>query len=116
MTSTLLLAQDTWDLVLDASGNIAVASAPYSMAQDVASACRLFAGELWYDTTQGVPYDTILAQRPPTQYIAAQLEKAAMTVPNVASARCIISGFTDRKMTGQIQVTDVNGASLNVEL
>jgi hypothetical protein len=115
MSDTLLLAQDTWDLVLDASGNIARASAPYAMAQDVASACRVFAGELWYDTTQGVPYNNILAQRPPLQYINAQLERAALTVPGVVKARCIISGFTGRKMSGQIQITDATGAVANAE-
>jgi hypothetical protein len=52
---SLLLSRPAWDLVLDASGNIAVASAPYAIAQDAASAIRLFAGEHWYDTAQGIP-------------------------------------------------------------
>jgi len=54
--NTLLLDTDKWDLVLDVSGNIAVASDPYSVAQDGASALKLVSGELWYDTTRGVPY------------------------------------------------------------
>jgi hypothetical protein len=41
-----LLDRSTSDLALDASGNIAVASAPYALAHDAASAIRLFAGEL----------------------------------------------------------------------
>lgn len=112
---TLLLDTAAWDLVLDANGNIARASAPYAIAQDVATACRVFAGELWYDTTQGVPYENILAQRPPLEYIRAQLETAALSVPNVVAARCIISGFSGRSMTGQIQVTDKNGVITDVE-
>jgi hypothetical protein len=36
--------------VLDAEGNIAVASEPYSLAQDAASAIKTFAGEVFWDT------------------------------------------------------------------
>ena len=112
---TLLLATDTWDLVTDASGNIAMATHPYSIAQDVASAVKLFAGELWYDTTQGVPYLTdILGKRPPLQFIKAQVEKAALTVPEVVSARCLFVTFQGRALTGQIQIIDKTGATNNV--
>ena len=112
---TLLLAQDTWDLVLDANGNIAMATHPYSIAQDVASACRLFAGELWYDTTQGIPYfQNILGKRPPLTYIKAQIEASALTVPEVVSARCLFATFSGRNLTGQIQIIDITGASHNV--
>jgi len=53
---TLLLDRTVWDLVLDSNGDIALASPPYALEQDVASAVRLFLGELWYDTTKGIPY------------------------------------------------------------
>ncbi len=45
-----------WDLTVDTTGNIAVASNPYSMAQDAASAIRTFQGEVYYDTTLGIPF------------------------------------------------------------
>ena len=45
--NTLYLDPQSWDLVLDAAGNIAMAKDPYAKAQDVASACRLFSGELY---------------------------------------------------------------------
>ena len=35
--NTLFLNPATWDLMVDAEGNIAMAEAPYSTAQDVAS-------------------------------------------------------------------------------
>jgi hypothetical protein len=53
---TLLLDVGLWDLTLDAYGNIAVAAAPYALAQDVASACRTVLGEVYYDDTLGVDY------------------------------------------------------------
>ena len=55
MPATLLLTPQTWDLTVDASNNIAVAAEPYALAQDAASAIRLFQGEDYYDTTRGIP-------------------------------------------------------------
>lgn len=113
--NTLLLAQDTWDLITDAEGGIAMASDPYAIAQDVASAVRLFFGELWYDTTKGIPYfEEILGKRPPLQYVKTRVELAALTVPQVARARCVFVTFKNRQLTGQIQVIDQNGVTANV--
>jgi hypothetical protein len=50
--TTLLLDRAIWDLSLDANGNIAIATGPYAIAQDVASAVRR--GELRHNTTKGV--------------------------------------------------------------
>ena len=108
---TLLLDTVTWDLTLDASGNIAVASDPYSVAQDVASACRTFLGEVWYDTTLGIPYfQNILGQSPPLAFLKAQLVAAALTVPGCANPVCYIASIVNRKVSGQIQFTDSNGS------
>ncbi len=52
MASTLLLDQVTWDLAVDNVRHIAVASDPYSQAQDAASSIKTFAGEVYYDTTR----------------------------------------------------------------
>ncbi|TAL90896.1 MAG: hypothetical protein EPN62_00740 [Candidimonas sp.] len=112
---TLLLDRTAWDLVLDASGNIALASNPYAIAQDVASAVKLFKGELWYDTTKGIPYfQEILGQWPPIALIRAYVEKAALTVPEVVQAQCTIVSTTDRTITGRVEVIDVDGQTHNV--
>ena len=109
--NTLLLAQDTWDLVLDASGNIALAKAPYALAQDVASAIRLFQGELYFNTAPGIPYLTdVLGQLPPLALVRGYLERAALTVPGVVSATAVLFALTDRLLTGQVQFTDTSGA------
>lgn len=107
---TLLLTTDTWDLTADASGNIAVADPSYSLAQDAASAIRLFLGELYYDTTQGIPFfEQILGRAPPVSLMKAYFNRAALTVPGVVSAQTFIQSWTDRKITGQVQVTDAAG-------
>lgn len=110
LTQSLLLDQATWGLTTDINGNIAVASTPYSQAQDVACACRLFLGELYYDTTQGVPYfQGILGQLPPLAYVKRQLQLAALSVPGIASATVFISSFSNRALAGQVIVTLITG-------
>lgn len=108
---TLFLTPGEWDLTLDANGNIALASNPYALAQDAASACRTFLGEIYYQTNAGIPYwQQILGHLPTLQYVKSQLVAAAMTVPEVVSAQAFITGITaDRQLQGQIQVTDASG-------
>ena len=114
---TLLLDLSQWDLVLDVNGNIAVASPPYAPAQDAASAMRLFLGELWYDTTQGVPYwSEIIGQAPPVALLKAKLTRAALTVPDVTAivaaggqVACYITSIAGRKVSGQVQITTSSG-------
>ena len=109
MASTLLLDRTLWDLCLTTEDNIAVASEPYAIAQDVASAVRLFDGELWYDTAKGVPYfSEILGHQPPLSLMKAEFVKAALTVPLVASVKVFISNTAEREVTGQIQITDTS--------
>ncbi|SEF31336.1 hypothetical protein ABL840_09225 [Variovorax sp. NFACC27] len=112
---SILLDRTAWDLVMDAAGNIAAATNPYSIAQDVANACRLFAGELWYDTTKGIPYfSQILGHQPPLSLVRARLVEAALTVPGVVSAQVVITRFENRVIEGQVQFIDTTGASHGV--
>lgn len=113
--NTLLLDQSAWDLVIDSAGNIAMATPPYALAQDVASAVRLFLGELWYATTKGIPYfEDVLGQLPPPSLLTGYMEKAALTVPGVVSAQVIITEFTGREVRGQVQFIDETGAANGV--
>jgi hypothetical protein len=122
--NTLLLDIGIWDLVADANGNIAMATEPYSLAQDVASACRTVLAEVWYDTTLGILYlpstnqGAILGRNPPLAVLQARLVAAALTVPDVVSATAVIQSFnsTTRTVTGQVQFTDVNGNTGTVAL
>jgi len=107
---TLLLDTVTWDLTTDLSGNIAVATEPYARAQDAASSIRTFAGEVWYDTNRGVPYfDQVLGHYPPVSLMKSYFEGAALLVPGVVQARAFLTGYADRKVTGQVQIRDVTG-------
>lgn len=112
---TLLLDVSLWDLCLDASGNIAVATEPYSVAQDAASAIKLFLGELYYDNTKGIPYfEQILGEYPPSSLVEAHVVSAALTVPDVVQARCVGLQLSNRGLSGTVEVIDTTGAAQNV--
>ena len=103
---TLLLDRTAWDLVLDTDGNIAVASDPYSIAQDICSYVRTFLGEVWYDTTKGVPYFSEVLGRPlDVNFIESLIANAAAEVPQVLTAQCTITSFEGRALSGQVQFT-----------
>lgn len=107
---SLLLDRDVWDLVLDAEGNIAICEEPYSIAQDVACACRTFKGELVYDVDDGVPYfSEILGQWPPLSLVRERLKTACLSVAGVVSAQVIITSVDGRNLVGQVQFVDIDG-------
>lgn len=113
MAATLLLDRENWDLAADAAGNIAVATEPYSIVQDVASACRLFRDELWYGGNRGIPYfQQILGQYRPTSILKEQLRAQAMTVDGVLSATVYLSDVKDRVISGQIHIVTANGTEV----
>lgn len=115
MGSTLLLDRTDWDILLDADGNIALASEPYSLAQDAASAIKTFSSECYWDTSIGVPWLTaIFGKNPSISQLKGYFIGAAKTVPDVASARCFITAVTRRTVSGQIQVTSASTGKVSV--
>lgn len=116
MLKTILLDPVTWDMLIDINGNIAVAEPPYSLAQDVASACSTFKGELLYDVDTGIPYfEDVLGQNIPLSLYAGYLERAALTVPGVVSAQADLVINSDRTITGTLNFIDESGALNNVQ-
>jgi hypothetical protein len=114
--NSLLLDRTTWDLCKDAGRNIAMCEEPYSLAQDAACAIRLFQGELYYDTTQGVPYFAqMLGQQPSIPLIKKLYVTAAETVPDVAEAKVFVTGVVGRQLGGQVQVTGADGTTAAAE-
>jgi len=79
---TLFLNPDTWDLVVDAHNNIAVAANPYALAQDAASEIKTFSSECYYDTAKGIPYfEQILGHAPPPSLMKQYWVSAALLTP-----------------------------------
>lgn len=112
---TMFLNPATWDLDVDASGNIALSSLAYSVAQDVASQSLLWRGEAPYNTGDGIPYEeSVLGQRPAQATLAAWYQEESLRVPDVASANPVLIYDQARGVSGQIQVTLTGGATINV--
>lgn len=110
MARTQLLDLLRWDCCLDVNGNIAIADEPYALAQDVASACRTFLGEMTFANNIGVPYlDQILGKQPSNAFVKAQFEIAARTVPGVTDPIAFITGAAGRNLTGQVQFIGPDG-------
>ncbi|MFY1028341.1 hypothetical protein ACE4RU_11705 [Actinobacillus seminis] len=115
--NTLFLHPQKWDLVLDNEGNIAYAKDPYAKAQDVASAIKLFKGELYYDTSKGIPYfDETLGKKQSLALYQYRLEKAALSVAGVAAAKAIVQSNEDRSVTGVVKFTDETGREMEIKL
>ena len=107
--NTLLLDTSLWDLTLDDVGDIALVAPGYALAQDVASACRLFRGELYYDNAQGIRYFEDILGKAPSSLITEYMQDAALTVPGVQTAQCIITSTDGRTVTGELQFIDEEG-------
>lgn len=114
--STLYLDPESWDLTVDASRNIALATDQYATAQSVANACRLWSGEAPFNADRGIPYETeILGKQPSPRLLANWYETESETVPGVQSALAVLQfGRESRQLNGQIQVTLTDGTVINV--
>ena len=110
--SSLLLDVASWDLTVDAQGNIARADPPYACAQDMSSQARQWRGEFIYNQADGVPLASILGESPSLALLKSDFAQAAGQVPGVSNATCFISAVRDRLVTGQIQgvVTTATGS------
>lgn len=111
MAATLLLDTVTWDLVVDASTNIAVAQAPYQLAQDASSAIRTFKGEIFADTTQGIDYFGLVFGKgaPPLTLIKQLQVTAVLTVAGIAAAQVFYNSLSSRGLSGQVQCIPAGG-------
>lgn len=115
--TTLFLHPQTWDLCLDDEGNIAYAKDPYAKAQDVASAIKLFKGELYYDTEKGIPYfDETLGKKQSLALYQYRLEQAALSVKGVKSAKANIENDGGRQVIGSVTFTDNQDKVMSVKL
>lgn len=121
---TLALVESTWDLDLDARGDLRTVgdATPGTntgpgmrLAQDVASRVRAWRGEVWFNRQQGVDYPRYLGQAPAMAQLRADFQSEALQVPLCASA---LADFTldraTRGVGGVLYLTDLNGYTAQV--
>jgi len=112
--NTLLFDPDQWgELLVDINGDIAVTGEPYRTAQDVATSVRLFKNDVWYDTSDGIPYlGTVYALKPDIPVLKSNIERQALNVSKVKTANAVITGFKNRTFSSRVIIN--NNLEVNV--
>lgn len=115
---TLFLDPRTWDLALDTQGNIAVADQEYGQAQDIASSCRVFLGDDYYNKNDGIPYlESIMGKiKYPVSLYQRHLHDRSMLVEGVVSVNVKLIQLKDRVQSGTIEFTNDRNLSGEVGL
>ena len=114
--NTIFLHPDTWDITLDTSGNIAVATEPYQQAQDISSSCRVFkvqkadgtiSGDDYYKQQDGIPILEIMGRSSyPLALYQRNLHDRAMLVNGIVSIDVKLQQLKDRVLSGAIIFTN----------
>lgn len=124
---TLALDYETWDLDVDSYGNWktvgdatpgALTGPAIRLAQDVATRCLSWRGEVYYDAAIGIRYEQILGQAPNMALLQNAFTTEALKTPLCTQA---IPNFTFtagnvRGVTGALTVTDIAGNGAQVLL
>lgn len=124
---TLALEPSGWDLAVDALGNWATfgdatpaeATGPgMRLAQDVATRCLSWRGEVYFDTTQGIRYETIMGEFPNLALLQNAFNTEGLKVPlcQTALADFKFTAGRERRLTGTLTVADVNANAGSVQL
>lgn len=110
---TLFLHPKTWDLAKDTQGNIAIATEEYQQAQDIASSCRVFLGDDYYNKNDGIPYlQSIMGKSGyPVSLYQRHLFERSMLVKDVVSVDVNLQPIEDRIVKGSITFTNTKNLS-----
>ena len=115
MTAHTLLLGDDWDIHTDNSGNLARTFEAYSIAQNVANACRLFTQDAWYFPEKGIPHFVIeLNEHPKLAILSVRLREAAIAVEGVKDCKITLLNDDERDLSGIAALTLDNGEQLDV--
>ena len=115
---TLKLDTDSWDLTLDAAGNISTATDDYAIAQNVANAVRLFTNDSYFWPGKGIPhYLTSLGADINPVVVQSRVEDAALAIDGVSEAEAILDDIdSTRVLSGSVYITTEDGETADVAL
>ena len=126
-----MLVDAEWDIQLDASGNIAVTTGDYAVAQNVSNAVRLFTNDAYYDPDRGIPHFAItLGRKPSMSVFRAVVRQAALGVDGVRAAEVKDLALSQtasaqtpagesippRTLTGDIRLTMEDGETYGIDI
>ena len=111
MKSLKLTSQ--WDLTVDENGNIAMIDDGLQIAQDVATACRVWRGESLFDTTRGIPYkEEIMGNLPNMTVLQAYCSQEGTRINGAEIITIKDVSFENRVLKPDIQITTNTGDTL----
>ena len=107
-----------WDICIDSRGYIDFSLDSEATAQDVASICSIFKGEVIYSESMGINYqNNYLGKIYSSAKLAADIEKEAMKIVTVKDVVCsIFFNGADRASSIKILTTDINNQQQGVIL
>ncbi|MEX9565955.1 hypothetical protein ABMZ87_17775 [Morganella morganii] len=118
MTYATIALDENWDWTIDKNGNIDTKTGGAAVAQDVASACATFLGEVYYNDKLGIPYQTeILGKAFSSAYLSGKLEAEARRIEPVTDA--VASVFFDsvtRRVSAKIMTQTGDGETQEILL
>lgn len=114
MASTLFLMPDSWDLAIDANGNIATATSTYQKAQDICTNIRVFYKDKYYDQEAGIAYlEKVLSKSGayPLSLFQQKAYEMANNVKGVSNVQISLNKVSDNTLSGTISFTDDDTAT-----
>ena len=118
MRKSFLLGLSDWDIHVNASGNLALTTGKYEIAQDVANAIQLFIDDAYFDADRGVPhFDIDLGHKPASSVLRARYKDATLGVTGVSDASVTLQSLSSgRRLRGTITITTNDGETVSVEV
>jgi hypothetical protein len=116
MSATLPLDPETWDLILDKSGDwTARKDEAFVASQSVANACLLSTDDSYFFPEEGIPYKwDILGERSAQPLLEAYIKREALAVPNVVKCKIVNYQFKERTIHGNVIIWTKNGGKYDV--
>lgn len=114
-----LYLNDKWDIFSDASGQIALVSGAYAIAQNAANAVRLFKNDAYLAQTRGIPHFEIELGKAPaiaTPILRTRIRETVLNVNGVTGAEVDLTfDESGRVMGGEVQATVLESENVQID-
>lgn len=117
---TLFLTKN-WDITLDAVGHIKTTNDTYAIAQNAANSVRLFKNDAYFAQTKGIPhFDIELGKKTlvSLSILRSRIKNTVLGIEGVRDAEVLLKTNSERTriLGGTVDITLVNGTSINIEI
>lgn len=114
-----LYLNDKWDIFSDASGQIALVSGAYAIAQNAANAVRLFKNDAYLAQTRGIPHFKIELGKAPAiaaPILRTRIRETVLNVNGVTGAEVDLTfDESGRVMGGEVQATVLESENVQID-